>query len=420
MREGRFRLGWLAAVATAACALVTTLASRGHAERFDPLRPHTLHAGPVAALAPCARVDGARSGVSPRSLPRGALRVAWRKKPSVMLEQPPLVTSRGEVVLASTRGELVAFEADGNDAWRSPPVGASAGPAVVLGDDTVAFVSAGGEVVGVRQGAFAFRARVGPDRAISAKAAPLPTDDGGFVAAFGAELLLVGADGAVRSRGMLPESAATPLVRAPDAVLAIGATGVVHAWSPGREPTRIGRFAAGIDGSAALSEGHLLHAVVRGELAVLDLRRGGQATTRAAVPGELLLGPPALHRGEATLFAHSPSTDAVVRFAGANELFRITVATAAAASLADGGAAPLAAPAHTGVLVDADGATAFATPTGDIGVIDADGAVSMLEGVVCSAGGGPRLVAVGLVPADTGAFYVACEFGALFRITGAR
>lgn len=395
------------------------LHDRAEAQRIDPRRPAVLVVGAPGGAAPMHRGDGRRSGVSNAPLPSGPLRVAWSTATGLSLGQPALAGPDGLVVV-STRGDVLFLGADGEQQALVKPSGSGeAGPAVITSAGTVVFATARGEVVGVRPAGAQFVSRVSGAPLVSA--APLALDDGGAVLASATELVLVDGDGLLRSRAALPEPPAAPLVAWRDEIVATTATGAVFGWRPGREARRLGSFEGPVDGAAALSGDSLLAVVGGRELAELSLTRG-ERTTRAMAPS-LYLGPPAVRAptgepGSATVFGLTPDRGIVVTLGpGGAEQLRAPVASFTPRTLPDGGAPPLVAPPHTGPLVDARGAVAFAIPDGTVGVVGPDGAVELVPEALFAAG--PRLDVIGLTPLGPGAFAVTSASGVVAVVTGA-
>src|SRR5579864_1741416 len=105
-------------------------------------------------------------------------------------------------------------------------------------DGTVVFATGSGDAVGVRRTSPRprFVSRIGGER--NMRAAPLALDDGGVVVATMTDLVVLDAEGGVRSRVTLADRADAPLLAAGDKVLAISPAGTVYGWTPGREPVR--------------------------------------------------------------------------------------------------------------------------------------------------------------------------------------
>lgn len=421
MRKTRALSTAAAAIALAAIALAGVAA---RAQRIDPNRATTRVVGPPLGPSPTDRVDGHRSGLAHVVLPGsgGALRVAWKHSFGQSIEHPPIVLAGGDIVVLPGRGQLVVLGDDGNERGRTSLGAASTGPATALSDGTVVLVTSGGEAVGVRRGIIRFRTRLGGDRTLTGRVSPLSLDDGGVVVATSNELTALDADGNVRARAPIGEALATPLVAAQGKVIAVAASGAVYAWSPGREPVKVGSFGGPVDGGATLADAHTLLAVVEGtRLAALDLDRG-VAALRAAAPAGLYLGPPAVRGQTAYVLAMTPGrTFAAAIDASGHEAARTLISSPQTPTLADGGAAPLVAPPHAGPVVDDAGTLAFATPDERIGTISASGAVEVLAespwsthttAVRPKAGGG----VAGVAP-TTGGFVVASESGSVVKVT---
>ncbi len=409
-------LGGVALAGLAAWAFVPD----ANAQRIDPRRPSVLVVGAPRGAAPMARVDGRRSGSTRDPLPSGRLRVAWKRTFGLAVEQPALVTPDGSIALVTARGDVVFLDPKDGEERGQVTVGAGAvGPAVVTSDGTVVFMTSTGDAVGVRRGSARprFTTRIGGERNL--RAAPLALDDGGAVVATSTDLAVLDGEGGVRTRVTLAEAPSAPLVASGDRILAVGPTGSIHAWVPGREPVRVGSFGGTLDGAAALTETGALVAVVDGvQIVDVDLARGGARTTRALAPAGLYLGPPAVRPGRVTLLALAPSRTFVVALDGAGqETLRASVAATSSTSLPDGGVAPLVAPPHTGVLVDARGAVAFAAPDGHVGVVAPDGSTDTIGELICSRSGRSAGVA-GLTPTGPAAFVVTCEAGSAVLVAG--
>ena len=403
---------------------LVALATQGEAEaqRVDPRRPSVLVVGAPPGASPMHRVDARRTGASKTPLPTGALQTPWRKTTGLTLDQPALSGGDGSLAVVSVRGDVTFFDESGEERATIKGGSSPVGPATMTSDGTVVFATSGGDVVGIRRGSSSprFSTHVGGDRNV--KAAPLPLDDGGVAIATLEGLVVIDSEGNVRSRVTLPEAPDAPLVAANDKILAVTRSGAVFGWSPGREPVRLGSFGAPVDGGAVLVDGGLLVAVIEGNhLAEVDIARGGRAT-RSIAPQGLLLGPPAARPISSsvtttTLLSHTHSREFVVRLdAAGQELLRAPIASFSPVALPDGGVPPLVAPPHTGVLVDARGATAFASTDGHVGVVSPEGAVDIFGEVLCPKAG--RSGVVGLTPFGSGAFAVTCDGGGVIKVTG--
>lgn len=414
---------WVAALASSfgVAAALASMTREAEAQRIDPRRPTQLVVGPPPGAAPMHRVDARRSGLSKTPLPTGALRIAWQKPTGLTVDQPALSGADGTLAVISVRGD-VTFLDDAGEERGAVRVGASqVGPAALTSDGTVVYVTSSGDAMGVRRSSAhpRFSTRLGGER--NARAAPLALDDGGVVVATMTDLVLLDAEGGVRSRASLPEALGAPLLSAGGKILTVTVTGTVFGWSPGREPVRVGSFGAPVDGGAALIHGSTLVAVIEGNhLAEVDITRGGRAT-RSVAPQGLYLGPPSMRTGAdgtstATLLALTHGRGFVVSVdAAGQELLRAPIWSFTSALLPDGGPPPLVAPPHTGPLVDERGAVAFAATNGHVGVVDPDGAVNTIGEALCAKG--LRSGVVGLTPVGDGAFAVTCDGGVVARIT---
>jgi len=399
------------------------------AQRVEPGRARTVVVGASRALSPTDRVDARRSGFSRTMLPTAALRTTFRHSFEQVIEHAPLVLDDGSIAVVVNRSELVILSGDRTP--RSVPSlgGGSLGPPTALADGTIVAVNSAGEAVGVRQGTVRFRTRLGGERSLAGHVSPLSLDDGGVVVATSTELTALDAEGSPRSRAAIPEPLATPLLAALGKVIAVSASGAVYGWIPGQEAQKLGTFGAPIDGSAVLAGPATLLAVVDGSrLAAMDLAHG-TVVTRSSVQAGVYLGPPAMRgeRGERGEVAHllsmSPGRTLLVSIdAAGQELGRQPVSTFAPMALADGGQFTLVAPAHAGVLVDAAGTVAFATPEGYIGVASATNGVRILGetpwATRVTAAGKPRSGnVVGIAPTRDG-FVVVSDTGNLVEVAG--
>jgi len=437
-RAARARRLAIAAIAAAgiAAAIVTGGIRSADAQRVDPRKPSVLVVGPPSGPSPTFRGDARRTGTTKEVLPSGPLRIAWRKTIGLNIDQPALASADGTLaVVTATRGDVIFLDGDGEEKGRVSAGTSSAGGATMTSDGTVVFTTSAGDAVGIRRAnatahsAFAgppqglrFVTRIGGER--NPRSAPLSLDDGGVVVATTTDLVVLDAEGNVRARVSLPESPAAPLLASGDKIIAVTTTGAVYGWTPGREPVRLGSFGAPIDGGAALADASTLVAVIEGNhLVELDLGRGARTSRSIAAQG-LYLGPPSVRAiaaggSLATLLAETPSRAFVVTIDGAGqETARAPVASLTPKTLADGGAAPLVAGGHTGPLVDARGAIAFAAPEdGHIGVVGPEGAVDTLGELICTRTSRSSGVA-GLTALGRGAFAVTCESGAVAKIVG--
>ncbi len=188
-----------AAVAVAASVALAT--SYAVAQRVDARRPTTLVVGATPGPAATVRIDAARTGLSHVALPKPPLKVDWRKPIGSPIDQTPLATG-DTVVVVSNRGEVLWYGADGSDLGKQYLGGAQSSP-VVLSDGTVV-LGGGGDIVGVRREGVRFRVSLGADRVT--RTSMLALLDGGFVVAYGAELIVFDGEGSVRARATSPEA----------------------------------------------------------------------------------------------------------------------------------------------------------------------------------------------------------------------
>jgi hypothetical protein len=432
----------IACAALLAGAGLATAATAAFGQPIDPARPATIVIG-VPAGARADRIDVARTGLSRTPLPASALRVEWRVSTGVPLDHAPLVDARGTLYVVSARGEAIAVARDGTERWRVPTGAVDPGPPALLSDDTLVVIAAG-DAVGLRDGVVRWRARVGV--ADPADPGPLPLDDGGVVVPAGHDLAVLDAEGHERTRTVLPEAPAAPLLWTLGRVVVVGASGTVWTWVPGAaEPARAATFGSRTEGGAALASDRTLIAVVAGRTSVasVDLLRGRPAVTRAIAPGGAWLGPPALRGEDATLAVLEPASELVVTVdASGRVLGRVLLAGHPPPARGDAGAPPtagLTAP----ILVDRAGTVAFTTFDGAVGVAalggDAsdgaaarpalspassatDAAIEFLTdvcprpgGLVGTVAGAPPPVA-GLAPLPPASLLVACRSGTLVAV----
>lgn len=402
---------------------VGALVHDADAQRLDPRRPSVFVVGAPGGASPTNRGDARRTGAAKDALPTGLLHIAWRKTIGLTIEQPALVGPDGTLAVVTARGDVVFLDELGEEKGRASSGTTSVGPATMTSDGTVVFLSSAGDAIGVRRSSARprFVTRIGGER--NPRAAPLSLDDGGVVVATASDLVVLDAEGNVRSRVTLPESPSAALLTSGDRVIAVTASGAVYGWSPGRETIRLGSFGAPIDGGAALADASTLVAVIEGNHVVeLDLTRAARSTRSIAAQG-LYLGPPSVRTVApggvlATLLTQTASRAFVVTLdANGQETLRAPIATLTPVTLADGGAAPLLARPHTGPLVDNRGAVAFASPDGHVGMVGPAGAVDTLGELICTQSARSAGIA-GLTPFGRGAFAVTCEGGVLARITG--
>jgi hypothetical protein len=449
---------WRTATAVAVALLAWPTA---RAQTLDAERPATWVTGRPAGGARFDRVDASRSGLTSTLLPASGLRTAWHASLGVAIEQAPVVDAQETTYVVGVRGEVIALGPQGEERWRASSGSTDPGPLALLSDDSVVFVDAAGEAVAVRQGAVRWRAHFG--RGGTFRPAPLPLDDGGVVVATSHELAVLDAEGGVRSRVVLSEPMATPLLSAGGRIIVVGASGAVWEWVPGAaDATRVSTFGSAVDGTAVLTgtRGQMLLAVTgrQARLATIDLeKRASAAVARAVAPGGRWLGPPAVEGNMFFLQLLTPTGElAVVVDSSGTELARTVIAlrpgpspanglpsptaassasaSGASVAAADASAAAISMPPHTAPIVDANGTLAFATSDGALGVVAGLAAGTPVVEVVVDAcppalsasstgrasGGVDAAVVAGLAPLGRGGFVAACASGTVLAVRGAR
>jgi len=411
-RSHVWALGVVAACVTTAVAL---------AQRSDPRRPTTLIVGPSPGLAATARGDAHRTGVVRSPLPRAPLHVDWRFSAGG-IDQPPVVTTDA-VLAVSANGNVIAVGHDGAEKWHQGLGVSSSTPSapVLLSDGTIVVVAGSVDAiaVGVQKNGIRFRTPlVG---SVNPSLTPLAMDDGGVAVASEAELALLDASGNVRFRAPLPEAVAGPLLASTATtgsrvLVTSKATGVVFAWTPGRDVARVGSFGARVEGGAVLIDDNTLLAVVEGpRLMTLDLRQG-LAVPLSTFTGGSYFWPPAFRRGVAYTMAGLPGrTFAVGVDSAGQEVLRVPVATALPV-VGDAGAGPYVAPPHAPIVIDDTGTIGFAAPDGPVGVVDPAGIVSSVGETVCGRAFQNRRAVTSVSSGGPGVMLVTCGTGNLVRI----
>ena len=408
------RLAFVAAAAALAC-----VAGLAVADKLDPRRPASFVVGTPRGVSPMPRVDVRRRAMSDQPLPRIPHKQWNRSVGTRVVEHPPLVGDKGEIVVTTMGGEVSWLDDHGVEVGHVMLGAAGSGPPTLLADGTVVAVSTTGEAIGATKAGVRFRTRLGGERAAGPNApAPLPLDDGGVVVATATELDALDADGNVRAKATLTEGLAGPLIALGGRVLATTVSGVVYGWTPGREAVRVGSFGGPTDGGAAALDDHTLVAVVDAtRIVALDVDRGVSVPRAGPAPG-FYLGPLAVRGSVVYGMLQTPTQTFVVGIdAAGQETLRAAVAQQSALAV-DGGVAVLVVPAHTGVLVDASGTVAFATPEGGVGVVDPSGVVNLAAETPCARGygrAGRGSTVAGLTPAGAGGLIVACDSGGVFR-----
>jgi outer membrane protein assembly factor BamB len=405
-------------IAIASVAGVALLASLALADKFDPRKPADFTVGLPKGTSPTPRVDVKRRAQSPTALPR-SMRPEWSPHSlgSVNVEQPPIAGEKGEVAVVNARGELFWIDDKGGELARVVLGTGPSGPPTFLADGTVVVVSNAGEAVGATKNGVRFRTRLGGDRGGTA---PLPLEDGGVVVSTATELDALDSSGSVRARATLSEPVTGALLAAQGRVIATAASGVVYAWTPGKEPVRVGSFGDAIEKSATAIDDHTLVAVVRGSrIMALDLDRG-VAVPRTAPTIGIYLGPLAVRGNVVYGMLQTPIQTFVIGVDNAGqEVLRAAVTPPIPIISADGGIT-FVKQETPGVLVDSTGTVAFATGDGTVGIVDPAGVVTPAPNPPClrtrlsSRGAAVQ----GLVPVGPGSFVVACENGSLARYGG--
>ncbi len=401
----------------------TTMLGVALAQRNDPRRPTTLIVGPSPGLATTVRGDAHRTGLVTAPLPRAPLHVEWRFAAGG-IDQPPLVTSDA-ILVVSTNGNVMAIGHDGSEKWhQSLGVSSStpSGPAL-LADGTVVVV-AGTEAVAVGVQKNGVRFRTPLVGSVNPTVTPLAMDDGGVVVASESEMALLDSSGNVRFRAPLPEPAGGSLIASAPSTAGLGprvlavskSSGVVFAWTPGRDVARVGSFGAKVEGGAVATDENTLLAVVEGpRLMTLDLRQG-LAVPLSTFAGGSYFWPPAYRRGVAYTMAGLPGrTFAVGVDAAGQETLRVPVATSMPI-IGDAGIGPYTAPPHAPVIIDDTGTIAFAAPEGPVGVVDPAGVVSSVTETVCGRAFQGRRAVTSVSSGGPGVLLVTCGTGNLVRI----
>ena len=225
---------------------------RRAAPRSAATRASSSSAHPAARRRRTAAMRG--GAARRRTSAPGGLRIAWRKTIGLSIEQPALAGPDGTLAVVTARGDVIFLDSDGEEKARATAGSAAVGPATTTSDGTVVFTTSAGDAVGIRPSS----SRLASSRASAASATCAPRrsslDDGGVVVATLTDLVVLDAEGNVRSRVALPEAPAAPLLASGDKVVAVTATGAVYGWTPGRELVRLGSFGAPIDGGAALAD----------------------------------------------------------------------------------------------------------------------------------------------------------------------
>ncbi|MEO8874882.1 MAG: PQQ-binding-like beta-propeller repeat protein [Polyangiaceae bacterium] len=384
------------------------------AQRFDPKRPANFTVGAPRGPVATDRLDAHRTGASQLPLPTTHLKALWRHSLGELITQPPLVVG-SEVIVLAGRGEMVFIDSDVGDEVARVSIGASSsGPATALSSGTVVVVTSSGDAVGVRKEGVAFRTHLGGEISLLGRVSPLSLDDGGAVVASATELDVLDSHGGIRARATIPDELDGALLAARGRVLAVTESGVVYAWTPGKDPERVGSFGGRAFGGATLDGDHTLLAVIEGSrVMALDLDRG-IAVPRNTSNGLLYIGPVSVRGDNAFLLAKGPGRTLLIGIDRAGtESTHLPIVQGQIPLLIDGGAAPPSLGGHAPLVVDKSQAVAYGIED-EIGVVDAQGNVSKLGGSLCRSHSSDIL---GIAPTSEG-FVVACEDGAVALVGG--
>ncbi|MFO0593540.1 MAG: hypothetical protein U0441_38725 [Polyangiaceae bacterium] len=406
------------------------------ADALDPSIPHTVVVGTPKGAAPSDRVDPQRTGRSKTKLPSSP-KETWKRTLPSGTSFAPLVDGSGTLTFALNTSLILRWSSEGKEQWRAQlptATGSSAtvaAPPVLLSGGTIAIVTSLGELVGISaSGSIKYTTALGVSTSAGARdggVSPLALDDGGLAVASGRTLLEVAADGSVRARAQLDDSAVGALLPGPEGTLVTTSSGAVYSFKPPGAPRKLGSFGGSVRKGAARVDDRTLLAVVDGRrIVALDLPTG---TTHTRASAGLLLGgfdaPPAVGPGGVAVTGAYAGLILSVDSTG-NEKVRVSVdpslglTPAASASAAAGPPPGFGGPGFGGfggsafpsidmrpsppVVVDADGRIAFVRANGRAGVISSDGNMALASERVC---GRP----ISLQPAGSKKFVVTCEEG---------
>lgn len=383
------------------------------ADVVSPRRASTIAVGPARGAMTMARVDPERRGATALPLPKGSLRVLFKKSISAVFDQPALVNSNGEILAVSSRGDLFTLTPEGEEKQRVIRGGLGVGPAALLSNGTLLFVTAHEEAIGIRDGAVVFEAHLSQSGTSAPRAAPLPLSEGGAVVATGSELIVIDSQGAIRARTKVGEPPALPLIRAPQEVISIASTGTVYAWPLRGESRRIGAFSTGVQGAAALLPPSTLLATLSGggQIAAFDLATG-LSSARAIPSSGSFVGPPTL-AGDA-LFALGTSGSQLYAAEFNREGGEAGRTALTLLPMTDAGPQIQG---QLGPLVDSNRTLVFASADGQIGSVSGGG-VDTLGEKICSFEYRGSLA--GLSPSPDGAFIALCRNGTIAKIGSLR
>lgn len=410
-----------ALVLCATSAAAVPLVSLALADALDPNVPHTVTVGAPRGAAPAERVDAQRTGRSKTKLPSRPKEV-WRKTlPSGTLFAP-LIDGQGTFTFALTTSLVVRWSSEGKEQWRVQlPAAASsavtvAAPPVLLSGGTVAVVTSLGELVGISpSGSIRYTTALGVSTSSGVRdggVAPLALDDGGLAVASGRTLMELSADGSVRARAQLDDTAVGALLPGPEGTIVTTASGAVYSFKPPGAPRKVGSFGGSVRKGAVRADDRTLYAVVDNRrIVALDIPTGSTHTRASA---GLLLG------GFDAPVAVGPGGTAVTgAYAGlilsfdasGTEKARVSIDPSLSLGTPDAGApapstSPLSPPPYPGgpgspfgglgtfptidmrpsppVLIDPDGRIAFVRASGRAGILSPDGNMTLLHERVCN------------------------------------
>ncbi len=430
---------WL--VIPAACsAAVLPFVSLSLADALDPSIPHTVVVGTPKGAAPSERVDATRTGRTKTKLPARP-KETWKRTLPSGSTYAPLVDGQGTLTFALSTSLIVRWSPEGKEQWRVqlPSGGSSAvtvaAPPVLLSGGTIAVVNSLGELVGISpSGAIRYTTALGVSTSAGVRdggVSPLALDDGGLAVASGRTLLELSADGSVRARAQLEDSAVGALIPGPEGTLVTTSSGAVYTFKPPGAPRKIGTFGGNVRKGAVRADARTLLAVVDGRrIVALDIPSGSVHTRATA---GLLLG------GFDSPVAVGGSGEAITgAFAGlilsidstGNEKLRVSIDPSSGLGPDAGApavsASPYSPPPYPGgpgspfgasgvfptmdmrpsppVIVDSDGRVAFVRANGRAGILAPDGNMTLMSERVC---GRP----VSIQPAGAKKVVVSCEEG---------
>ncbi len=420
-------------------ALVLPALSFALADALDPSIPHVVVVGAPKGAAPSERVDANRTGRSKTKLPSRPKETFRKTLPSGS-SYAPLVDGQGNLTFALTTSLVLRWSSEGKEQWRVqlPSAGASAvtvaAPPVLLSSGNVAVVNSLGELVGISpSGSVRYSTPLGVSTSAGIRdggVSPLALDDGGLAIASGSFLLEVAADGSIRARAKLDDTAVGALIPGPEGTLVTTASGAVYSFKPPGAPRKIGTFAGNVRKGAVRADDRTLLAVVDGRrIVAMDIASG--STSTRATAGLLLGGfdSPVAVGSNQTAFTGAFAGLVMSFDSSGNEKLRVSIdpslglspdAGAPAASVSPyppqpypGGLSPFGAAGtfptmdmrpSPPVIVDSDGRVAFVRASGRAGIVAPDGALTTLSERVC---GRPTSIQ----PAGAKKVLISCEEG---------